>query len=541
MDKTVRLWHVSRTECLCCFKHSDFVTSIQFHPRDDRFFLAGSLDSKLRLWSIPDKSVAFWSQLNDLITAVAFTPDGKTAIAGCLNGLCCFYDTEGLKYQTQIHVRSAHGKNAKGSKITGIQAIHFPPENQNSDVKLLITSNDSRIRVYSLRDKGLEIKFKGNENTCSQIHATFSDDARYVICGSEDRKAFIWSTAPPEKDRDKRPLEFFEAHSAIVTTAIMAPAKTRQLLGLSGDPIYEICNPPPVTLTSRAGSLSSSLPATENDDRPSGSVSSTQAQGAQEFSKTVKPEESPAYMARSSHLNGNIIVTADYMGRIKVFRQDCAHRKRARSDAWETSSTFSKKMLHRSGSVQTRNSKHSRRDSVSSNPPPSDRILSWRQSISTTNSPNSKSRTALPRSVSPQRSTARSSMPSHPRHNSHLGSTAPPTPSISTPSLDSHPTPDPRKPPLSSSSYHPSSVLPISNPDPLMLQGDHSYMYYNADNYRSQAPDDVQNHLAPGSVRDRRSTDTHSSTPSSARGEHALARNQTVSSALSSEEDLHAG
>nr|NVI79837.1 putative WD repeat-containing protein 44 [Cucujiformia] len=27
MDKTVRLWHISRKECLCCFQHIDFVTA----------------------------------------------------------------------------------------------------------------------------------------------------------------------------------------------------------------------------------------------------------------------------------------------------------------------------------------------------------------------------------------------------------------------------------------------------------------------------------------------------------------------------------
>lgn len=52
MDKTVRLWHVSRNECLCAFQHLDFVTSIAFHPKDDRFFLSGSLDCKLRLWNV---------------------------------------------------------------------------------------------------------------------------------------------------------------------------------------------------------------------------------------------------------------------------------------------------------------------------------------------------------------------------------------------------------------------------------------------------------------------------------------------------------
>jgi len=386
MDKTVRLWHVSRTECLCCFKHSDFVTSIQFHPRDDRFFLAGSLDSKLRLWSIPDKSVAFWNQLPDLITAVAFAPDGKTAIAGCLNGMCSFYETEGLKYNTQIHVRSSHGRNAKGSKITGIQAMNFPPGDPNGDVKLLITSNDSRVRLYNLRDKGLEVKFRGNENTCSQIHASFSDDARYVICGSEDRKAYIWSTGPAEKEKDKRPVEIFEAHSAIVTTAIMAPTTTKQLLGSSGDPLYDLCNPPPVTLVSRTESASSSKPPTENGTpQVEGNVPATPATAS--FSRSTKPGESPAYIARSAHPNGNIIVTADYMGNIKVFRQDCAFKKR-RNDSWDTSSTFSKKILGRSNSGATRHSNRSRRDSLTSpnptlhpNPPSSERILSWRNSI----------------------------------------------------------------------------------------------------------------------------------------------------------------
>lgn len=61
MDKTVRLWHISRKECLCCFQHIDFVTAIVFHPRDDRYFLSGSLDGKLRLWNIPDKKVRFFT------------------------------------------------------------------------------------------------------------------------------------------------------------------------------------------------------------------------------------------------------------------------------------------------------------------------------------------------------------------------------------------------------------------------------------------------------------------------------------------------
>ncbi|KAH8902842.1 WD40 repeat-like protein, partial [Coniochaeta sp. PMI_546] len=437
MDKTVRLWHISRTDCLCTFKHKDFVTKLAFHPRDDRFFLAGSLDTMLRLWSIPDKAIAYSAQLPDLVTAVAFSPDGKTAIAGVLSGLCLFFDTEGLKFQTQIHVRSSRGKNAKGSKITGIATMivspHFPstssqrtstlPHRTSSDlagdVKILITSNDSRIRIYNMRDKSLEHKLKGHENVCSQIAASFSDDGKYIICGSEDRKAFIWNVAATaaELNTDKKPYECFAAHPDIVTTAIFAPTKTRILLNGGGDPIFELCNPPPVTLMSlqeAASATTSQVALSTGEMAASAEAGTAVTSGTAAPPPSRRPEESPAYIARSTHYDGNIIVTTDDTGIIKVFRQDCAAVKR-KHDNWETaSSTFGRKQsqsigggfsvggpgLGRSASILTRTSvgsaAHSRRGSISQmgsnsavaspqlgafNAGHSERILSWRQGI----------------------------------------------------------------------------------------------------------------------------------------------------------------
>jgi len=409
MDKTVRLWHISRKECLCTFKHNDFVPSIAFHPKDDRFFLAGSLDSKLRLWSIPDKSVAFTAQTPEMITAVAFTPDGRYAMAGCLDGQCLFYETEGLKYQTQLHVRSAKGPNARGSKITGIQAYH----GSSGDIKLLITSNDSRVRLYNFRDKSLELKFRGIQNNSSQIRATLSDDGRYVICGSEDRKAHIWSLNGIQNEaRDKQPVEVFEAHDSPTTVACFAPAKTRHHLGRSEDPVYDLCNPPPVTLISqreRTESHASSRPATEN-----GSFIRTSFEGRASLDR---PRESSIHAARAMHKSGNIIVTADYTGAIKVFRQDCAYARR-RGEDWDRSSLFSKRpgTSSRAGSIAgvsiaTKASQRSLRDgrtSAASQVQPSDRILSWRQGIASTpninginTSPQSKTTS---RSISPHKS-----------------------------------------------------------------------------------------------------------------------------------------
>ncbi|RMZ76030.1 hypothetical protein DV738_g5182, partial [Chaetothyriales sp. CBS 135597] len=389
MDKTVRLYHVSRPECLCAFRHSDFVTSIQFHPRDDRFFLAGSLDSKIRLWSIPDRTVAYSQQVPDMVTAVAFTPDGKTAIAGTLTGLCILYDTEGLKPHSQIQVKSARGKSSKGSKITGIDTIAVQNEQGGTDVKLLITSNDSRIRMYNMKDRTLEVKFRGNENSCSQIHATFSDDAKYVICGSEDRKVYIWPTGPIEHvDGDRHPLEVFEAHSSIATTALLLPTAARRLLAQSGDPIYDLCNPPPVTLLSRADSVLSSPSPTFNSTQSTDDKRASGPDSRQSESPRRAPE-SPAYLARHDHYCGSIIVTADYSGTVKVFRQDCAHLKR-RQDSWDDSSIFSKKMISRSASMMTKRSTTSSKQRPSSpklgpvadnKNGSSERIISWRNSI----------------------------------------------------------------------------------------------------------------------------------------------------------------
>lgn len=427
MDRTVRLWHVSRSECLCCFKHSDFVTSIQFHPRDDRFFLAGSLDSKLRLWSIPDKSVAFWATVPDMITAVAFTPDGKYSIAGCLNGLCLLYETDGLKAHGQIHVRSARGRNSKGSKITGIDTISQPPNDPNGDVKLLITSNDSRIRLYNFKDRALEAKFRGNENTCSQIRASFSDDGKHIICGSEDRRPYIWPTGSGEKESDKRAVEIFETHSSIVTSAIMAPTKTKQLLGFSGDPVYDLCNPPPITLVSLAESSMHSRSRSEGVvQRKDDSNSSTPQ--ATESTKSPKANESPAYLARSTHPSGNIILAADYSGKIKVLRQDCAHQKR-RNESWDGSSTFSKKILGRSNSAR-----HSIASSIgreSTHKTPSERIISWRNSVIGTELTSvDNGQGTRTRSASPRKSMSRLSRYSSPVQNPVRA--GPETPSAST-------------------------------------------------------------------------------------------------------------
>lgn len=94
-------------------------------------------------------------------------------------------------------MRSTRGRNRVGRKITGIEPL--PGENKvssapyhkhidgrfNSSImkdesclfllqqQILVTSNDSRIRLYDLRDLSLSMKYKGYVNSSSQIKASF--------------------------------------------------------------------------------------------------------------------------------------------------------------------------------------------------------------------------------------------------------------------------------------------------------------------------------------------------------------------------------
>lgn len=336
MDKTVRLWHLKMPSSIVSFMHSDFVTSVAFHPKDDRFFLSGSLDCKLRLWSIPEKKVAYISRAPDLIMTVAFTPDGNTSIAGCFGGQCLFYDTDGLTLTNQMIVKSSHGKNSNGSKITGIEVIDMPdnyrrgPQKPALNYKLLISTNDSRIRLYNFEDRTMVAKFKGHENSQALIRATFSDTGAYAISGSEDDRTYIWRIRPEANDVSKthENYEYFHSNNSIVTVAIFAPHATRRLVYESRDPIYDIADPPPVILN---------RPHTfEGTQSGSSSIHSTS-------SNATNSAAAPTSNYKVNPYDGNIIITADRDGNIKVFRQDSAYERRRLHQ--ETASNIQKKKI----------------------------------------------------------------------------------------------------------------------------------------------------------------------------------------------------
>ncbi|KAG4089314.1 WD40 repeat-like protein [Neocallimastix lanati (nom. inval.)] len=308
MDKTVRLWHVMHNECLRIFQHEDFVTSIKFHPKDDRYFLSGSLDSKIRLWSIQEEKVVYWNDLSNdqLITSVGFSQDGSYAIAGTFQGDAIFYEFDNLKYNTQIKV--CNPKVQK--KITGIEP--FPRFSSGAD-SILFTTTDSRIRLFQLDDKSCTKEYKGLTNKSGQIKASFSDDGKYIICGSEDRQVYIWNVEPPQTSRREmveklqniirgrdamtiNTYETFVASNSAVTATVFAPQRTRIIL--------ETAN----LRESKIDNMS-----VHNVIKHNRSAKYKIANPADIVKNVAKPEK------KRNNAVGMIIVSADFNGRIRVF------------------------------------------------------------------------------------------------------------------------------------------------------------------------------------------------------------------------------
>lgn len=68
--------------------HSSFVlasvlavTCIHFNPVDDNYFISGSLDAKVRIWSVTNRQVVDWVDFHEMVTAACYAPDGQVLLS----------------------------------------------------------------------------------------------------------------------------------------------------------------------------------------------------------------------------------------------------------------------------------------------------------------------------------------------------------------------------------------------------------------------------------------------------------------------------
>ncbi|KAH6784282.1 hypothetical protein C2S52_009241 [Perilla frutescens var. hirtella] len=217
-DKTIRLWQADSDKCLGVFHHSNYVTCVQFNPVDESHFISGCIDGKVRIWGLPSKRVEEWANVQDIVTAVCYQPNGRGFVVGSLSGNCRFYESLGDELILNADINLHGRKKSSGNKITGIQFLN------NDSQRIMIISEDSKIRVLD----GLEVvqKYKGLAKSGSQMSASFTSSGRHIVSIGEDSRVYLWNYDDPciqtsKQAKSTRSCEsFFSEGSSVVLTRL---------------------------------------------------------------------------------------------------------------------------------------------------------------------------------------------------------------------------------------------------------------------------------------------------------------------------------
>ena len=250
LDHYVILWDISKKEnnIIKKFDHNEIITCISFSPTNPNIFISGCFDRFIRIFTIEDSiiyknkieennneneynnsnsNIIFKKRksniLNDsistiivnnnikninnkinnnsdnsdnnlpnyfnidqIITSVAFFPEGDKVAIGTHNGKILVYAIfPKISYLYNFICRNRLGKYSSGKKITSIE---FTDRN-----KALITTSDSRIRYISMRDGKIIKKYKGHVNLNSMIRCSSDLCNDVLISGSENNFCYIWS------------------------------------------------------------------------------------------------------------------------------------------------------------------------------------------------------------------------------------------------------------------------------------------------------------------------------------------------------------
>ena len=125
------------------FEHPDVPSQVCFNPDLQKNFVTVSLDQAVRVWHIEKKNSPLQVEnTNEVLTALAYSPNGKWLVLGTVTGKCLIYESScigKLNYKSQIDCKNRRGRFSSGRKIGGVTFIN--------DGEFLVTTNDSRVRL----------------------------------------------------------------------------------------------------------------------------------------------------------------------------------------------------------------------------------------------------------------------------------------------------------------------------------------------------------------------------------------------------------
>jgi len=187
--------------------HTDVVSAVAFSP-DGQTVLTGSWDGTAKLWDLAGRELQAFAA-NGWCSAVAFSPDGKTILTGSFNGTAQLWDLSGRKLQTF----------SDPVIVNAIYAVAFSPDGQ----RILTGSEDGTAKLWDISGQQLRTF---NADGSAVLGLAFSPDGQQLLTGTLGGKALLWelsgevvrSFADPASTAAINALAFFPDGQLVVTS-----------------------------------------------------------------------------------------------------------------------------------------------------------------------------------------------------------------------------------------------------------------------------------------------------------------------------------
>lgn len=166
--------------------HTQEVTNVFWHPKNDDMFITSSFDSTVRLWNVNNTrkqqtviKIKNKKGLNRApVTAFAFDEDFKTLVCGSSDGSLHLYDTKGNYNKAKIRIFDAHEPDHDISSMSI----------SSDGYTLLSRSTDDTLKVWDIRKFKQPLKvFDSLPNKFRETTCLFSPNDQLIVTGTSTK------------------------------------------------------------------------------------------------------------------------------------------------------------------------------------------------------------------------------------------------------------------------------------------------------------------------------------------------------------------